>query len=277
MNTLEITLIVLLIVLILACCLSVLFFIKRIKANHTNNNQINSKQIEQFMIESKTILESVQKNAQESNSLNNNNFGSIKEALSTLQSNNNDISKIFLNIKQRGNFGEFQLETLLKDAFGEYSQLVQMQYRLPNIDGIIDAVIKISDSNYIAIDAKFPLENYKNIIAANNSESYDAALKKFKRDILDKVKEVVKYISPANSIDCVILFIPSEAVYARMIEHYGNDLIQEGYKKKVYFTSPTTLAALIDIFLKNVDRKQTIKNVDRIIKDLQTIYQQFDQ
>jgi DNA recombination protein RmuC len=122
------------------------------------------------------------------------------------------ISDIYKHAKNRGNFGEFQLKVILDDIFGNNKELVQEQYRLDD-KSIVDFVVNIGN-HVVPIDSKFPLDNYKKIIESENTLEIEKYKQTFKRDIVNKFKEVSKYVSPSKGIDNVIIFIPSEAIFS---------------------------------------------------------------
>ncbi len=81
-----------------------------------------------------------------------------------------NLQDILRNPKQRGIFGEYYLETLLKNAFNP--KQYQMQYGLGKDEKtgkelVVDAVLFVADK-IIPIDSKFSLENYNRIMEEND-------------------------------------------------------------------------------------------------------------
>ena len=74
------------------------------------------------------------------------------------------LEKILGNQKQRGIFGEIQLENLLSNVLPP--EIFQMQYSFNNGD-MVNAIIKVND-NIIPIDAKFSLDNYNRMIESSD-------------------------------------------------------------------------------------------------------------
>lgn len=110
----------------------------------------------------------------------------------------------------------------------------------------------------IAIDSKFPLENYRNMVDKKLSsierEKYE---KLFKADVKKHIDAISsKYIIPGVTSDQAIMFLPAEAIFAE-INAYHYDIIDYAYKKKVWIVSPTTLIStltVIQMILKNIER-----------------------
>ena len=76
------------------------------------------------------------------------------------------LEKILGNQKQRGIFGEIQLENLLSNVLPP--QLFQMQYSFKNNE-VVDAIVKVNNF-IIPIDAKFSLDNYNKMVESLDKE-----------------------------------------------------------------------------------------------------------
>src|SRR5438132_13118934 len=87
-----------------------------------------------------------------------------------------ELQHIFTAPKQRGSFGEKELENLL--AMVVPHEHYQMQYRFPSGD-IADAVLFFAQT-MVAIDSKFSLENFSRI----ETEAYAVDSKAALRDVL---------------------------------------------------------------------------------------------
>ncbi|MDP2684865.1 MAG: DNA recombination protein RmuC [bacterium] len=152
---------------------------------------------------------------------------------------------ILSNPKQRGVFGEYQLEMLLKNAF----QPNQYKMQYPFLDGVIvDAVLFLGDK-IIPIDSKFSLENYNRIVDETDSTHKEQLEKTFKNDLKNRIDETAKYIRPnEGTMDFAFMFIPAEGIfYDLLVNKVGaikvntRDLIDYAInEKKVHIVSPTT-------------------------------------
>lgn len=115
----------------------------------------------------------------------------------------------------------------------------------------------------IAIDSKFPLENYQIMVDKNNSNAErNNAEKQFKIDVKKHIDAISsKYIIPGLTSNQAIMFLPAEAIFAE-INAYHSDLVEYAYKKHVWITSPTTLISsltTIELILKNMERDKYAK------------------
>lgn len=186
----------------------------------------------------------------------------IDEAQKKIESLSSDIVSlqgILTDKKSRGIFGEVNLKQILTSVFGEANNKVySLQYTLAN--GTIADCILFAPAplGTIAIDSKFPLENYRMMVdkklPIETRERYE---KQFKIDIKKHIDAISsKYIIPEVTSDQAIMFLPAEAIFAE-INAYHSDIIEYSYKKRVWITSPTTLMStltVIQMIIKNIER-----------------------
>ena len=169
------------------------------------------------------------------------------------------LQKILDDKKKRGVFGEVRLENILASVFGESRELYDIQYSLTNDSKkvIADAVLKIPNVGIVAIDSKFPLENYVKMIEAEGVEKKQFE-EQFKRDVKKHISDIAgKYIIGGVTADMAVMFLPAEAIFAH-INAYHTDIVEFARRNKVWIASPTTLLALLT----------TIQAVSRDIKTL---------
>ena len=119
-------------------------------------------------------------------------FKNVIERLSKIDEAQKNIESLSTNIvslqdilsdkKTRGLFGEGQLYQILANAFGENSDIYQKQKTYSN-GNMVDAAVKASETEWLSIDSKFPLENYNRIIDKTlSSLEREKASKDFDRD-----------------------------------------------------------------------------------------------
>lgn len=191
----------------------------------------------------------------------------IDEAQKKIDSLSNDIvslQSVLTDKKTRGIYGEVNLEHIMSNVFGTNNDKVyKMQYSFDN-NTIADCVLFAPEPlGLIAIDSKFPLENYQIMVDKNLSEEKrNNAERLFKIDMKKHIDAISnKYIIPGVTSDQAILFLPAEAIFAE-VNAYHSDLLEYAYKKRVWITSPTTLISTlttIQIIMKNVERDKYTK------------------
>lgn len=183
------------------------------------------------------------------------------------------LQSVLTDKKTRGIFGEVNLKHILVNVFGENNTRVyQLQYKLPN-ETIADCMLFAPEPlGNIAIDSKFPLENYQAMVNKSNSELVRGnAEKLFKSDMKKHIDAISnKYIIPGITSDQAILFLPAEAIFAE-INAYHQDIIDYAYQRKVWITSPTTLISTlttIEIIMKNMDRDKYAREISKQLQIL---------
>lgn len=231
---------------------------KEVKDNLTRKDEKFNQSYQEVLVKLTNIITST------------NNIEDVRNKLANL-------NNVFLNNnKSRGNLGEYLLEKMLSDLYGETNQFWQAQYRLKD-NNIVDAVIKTTDdSEDIVIDSKFPLTNYNNYINAEEKVNKDIYKKQFKTDVKNKVDEVTKYINPTNKITNAIMFIPSEEIFAFVYSQFPDEVINYAYKKHVWITSPTTLTAILFTLDRQNSELKLNKNLEEIKENLLKLKVQFD-
>lgn len=247
-------------------------------------NDMSDAVIDRFFMMSKNIsqtLSSTQTNS--ANSLNSLDmkFSAILNKMSDLESSNSSVSllkdeiiklnKIFSNPKLRGNFGEFELEKILRLSYGENSKFYELQKSYPS--GVrVDAALRIKDELFLPIDSKFPLTNYLEIYE-NGSDT-----KLFMNDMKKHINDIsTKYISPPNTTEFAIMFMPSEAIFVYVCENL-DEILEYAYKKGVFISSPTTIMSLLyslSVFLKDEQISKNTKVIKQEIYELSNEFKNF--
>ncbi|WP_439365248.1 DNA recombination protein RmuC [Bradyrhizobium sp. DASA03005] len=169
-----------------------------------------------------------------------------------LAANVGDLQKVLTNVKVRGTYGEVQLELLLEE-FLSAEQYVKNAAVRDNTGERVEFAIKLPGKDaggtvLLPVDAKFPREDYDNLVAASeagDSEAVALYRKQLENRIRSSAKEICeKYINPPRTTDFALLFIPTESLYAELLRQPGLlEYLQKTYR--VTLASPTTFAALL--------------------------------
>lgn len=203
----------------------------------------------------------------------------IDEAQKKIESLSEEVvslNSILTDKKNRGIFGEVQLYQLLSSVLGDHKALYEKQKKLSN-DFIADAILNAPPPlGMIAIDSKFPLDNYKKMVDRTLGDAdRKIATKTFKTDVKKHIDDIKnKYIIFNETSDQAIMFIPAEAIFAELIA-YHEDLIDYAHKNKVWVTSPTTLIStltMIQMIVKNMERDE---QAQLIINELMRLGEEF--
>ena len=238
----------------------------KINSDLTNDfDKINDKIEKKLEIINNRVNERLDVNFEKTNKT----FTSVLERLSKIDEAQKKIDNLSTDIislqsiltdkKTRGIFGEVNLKHILVSVFGENNDKVyKLQYTF-NTGVIADCVLFAPEPlGVIAIDSKFPLDNYRLMIdkKAGIVERQNAE-KQFKIDVKKHIDAIAsKYIIPGITSDQAIMFLPAEAIFAEL-NAYHNDIIEYAYKKRVWIASPTTLMSTlttIELVIKNIEK-----------------------
>lgn len=183
------------------------------------------------------------------------------------------LQDILKNPKQRGIFGEYQLEMLLRNAFAPHQY--QMQYKFKDGE-IVDAALFLGDK-ILPIDSKFSLENYNRIVEETDPIQHERLEKQFKQDLKNRIDEAAKYIRPQEgTMDFVFMFIPAEGIfYDLLVNKIGavkvntRDLIDYAInQKKVHVVSPTTFYVTLQSLWQGMRAYQIQEQTKDILKNV---------
>ncbi len=210
----------------------------------------------------------------------------IREQLKQVSETMKGISsfqEIFKAPKLRGQWGEAALENqILAEYFPKEFYNIQHSFS----SGVIaDAVLKLPNGKLLAIDAKFPFDNFKKMIESPDEKERDFYRKRFIGDVKMRVQEIAeKYVLPSeNTVDFALMYIPAEAVYYEiMFNTKEEDIANFARAKKVVLASPNTiyltLRTIIDWFRDTQISRQTqeiLKRLNRIQADSGKLMEDF--
>ncbi len=153
------------------------------------------------------------------------------------------LKDILSNKQTRGAFGQGRMEAIISD--GLHSKAYTFQATLSN-GTRPDCVISLPDSRLkLVIDAKFPLEAYNAMRAAEDDTSRRAAEAQLKSDVQKHVKDIAeKYLIGGETHETAIMFVPSESIYVELNERF-EDVVQRAHKSRVILASPNVLMLLV--------------------------------
>ncbi len=203
-----------------------------------------------------------------------NKLGKLDEANEKIYNVGKDISslqEILRNPKARGTLGEF----LLADLLGEMlpRDRFALQYSFKSNEKV-DAVIYIG-GQMIPIDSKFPLENFRRLVATNVDEEKRALKKQFLSDVKKHVDSISrKYILPEEgTFEFALMYIPAENVFYESIvrdEENGQEESLQAYalRKKVIAVSPNSFYAYLAALLHALRGERMQKNIFEMVSQM---------
>lgn len=286
--TIEILYSILLLAGILLAGLGIIFWIIKsmLERNLERMNEIEShQQVELATLISQRISEMDQGSRQS--------FERLKEDIGRLSAATLQMLEVGKNIssledllkppKIRGGMGETLLEELLNQILP--AGYCSFQYSFKSGEKV-DAVIRLG-GKLVPVDAKFPLEQFRNILENTNEVERKNARRSFLRDVKKHLDDIAnKYILPdENTFDFALMYIPAENVYYEaVIKEEGDEgLYSYALKKKVIPVSPNSFYAYLQVIIHGLKgmsieahAREIINHLERLKGDEQRFKDEFD-
>lgn len=155
------------------------------------------------------------------------------------------LKDVLANKQARGAYGQGRMEAIIRDglpaAFFSFQPTLSTGKRP-------DCLVTLpGDGRGLVIDAKFPLESFTMLREARGEEAKKQASARVRADVGQHVKDIAeRYFLPGETQDMALLFVPSEAIYADLHEHF-DDVIQKAHRARVMIVSPSLLALAIQL------------------------------
>lgn len=176
--------------------------------------------------------------------------------------------------RERGAFGEQQLEVLLSDhlppdMFGIREQV---------IDGKAPDAHVRSSAGLICIDAKFPLDNYERYLHADDEAEAERYRREFAANVEAQLEKIrTDYVRPeAGTADFAFAFVPAESVYYHLVtEEY--ELLRSYTTKGVQVVSPLTFGHKLELIKADVNARKLTEQAEEVRNRLQGLTAAFEE
>lgn len=164
-----------------------------------------------------------------------------------------NLQRVLTNVSSRGAWGEVQLGAILEQVLTpeqyemnvqphEGEERVEYAIRLPGMDDDPNKQV------WLPIDSKFPIADYERLVDAAEKADKDeeqGAIKALVRTVRAEAKSISeKYISPPDTTDFAIMFLPTEGLYAEVLRQPG-EVAELLHKHQIVVAGPTSLAAIL--------------------------------
>lgn len=181
-------------------------------------------------------------------------FAEVQQAVGevkTVAGQVGDLKRLFSNVKSRGGWGEAQVKATLDDILPPGSYEMNMRVN-PATSEAVEFALKLPVQGgqpvYLAIDAKFPVEDYARLleaVEAGDTAAERAAKAQLEAQIRLEAKKIqTKYISPPHTVEWAILYLPSEGLYAEVTRNA--ELTESIHRdNRVIIMGPSMLAVML--------------------------------
>lgn len=181
------------------------------------------------------------------------------------------LQSILSNKQTRGAFGQGRMEAIIGDNLPAGS--FAFQYTLTNNKRPDCVVLMPNGAPKLVIDAKFPLESWERVRAAETELELKQANSSFRGDMAYHVKSIAEnYLIPEETQDTAFLFVPSESIFADIHERF-DDVVQKAMRQRVVIVSPLMLMLSIQVvqsLLRDVRMREEAHKIQREVRELLT-------
>jgi DNA recombination protein RmuC len=189
--------------------------------------------------------------------------------LTELSTNMVSLQEILANKQARGAFGQMRMETIVKDGLpsGAYTfQATLSNGKRP------DCLLHMPNTPAgVVIDAKFPLEGFEAFRTARRDEDKKEAARRVRIDVTRHIEAMAeRYFIAGETQDTAILFVPSEAIYADLAEHFS-DLVQKAHRARIVICAPNMLMLAVQTMqaiLKDVQMREQAHLIQKEVATL---------
>jgi DNA recombination protein RmuC len=189
--------------------------------------------------------------------------------LTDLSTNMVSLQEILANKQARGAFGQMRMENIVQDGLPKGS--FTFQATLSN-GKRPDCLLHMPNTKAgVVIDAKFPLEGFEAFRTARGPEEKKDAARQVRIDVARHVDAMAeRYFITGETQDTAILFVPSEAIYADLCEHF-TDLVQKAHRARIVICAPNMLMLAVQTMqaiLKDVQMREQAHLIQREVAKL---------
>lgn len=205
-------------------------------------------------------------------------LGSLAQANQQIQTLMKDVSglqDILKPPKLRGGMGEVLLDQLLRDILPPEHFVIQHRFAGGQT---VDAAIRLKEG-LVAVDAKFPLENFKRMLDACDEAARRAARREFARNVRKHIDDIHdKYIrTDEGTLPFALMYIPAENVYYETIiraeeEDGERALYAYATSRQVVPVSPNSFYAYLVTLAQGFRGMKIEERAREIVHDLSRLH-----
>ena len=204
-------------------------------------------------------------------------FAQVQRAMGDVQAMTaqiGDLKRIFTNVKTRGAWGELQLRALLEDVLPAGAWHANRKLREDSDDIVEFAVVmpvRAEVRPLLAIDAKFPAEDYDRLLLAAEAGDIDGernARRRLENRLRLEAKTISgKYINPPVTVDFAVMYLPTDGLYVEAARMPG---LIEGLNRehRVLVMGPSLAPALlrtIQLGMLTLSLEQKADEIQRLL------------
>ena len=183
-----------------------------------------------------------------------------------------NVERVFTTNKTRGDLGEYVVEQIIEWVGLKEGKGISWDKKKPSGKSIPDFTFYFPNKAYFHLDAKFPFNNYLEIIKCDpNSSEEESKKRAFKANVKAIIDNIHKnredYIEHDGGINFVMIFVPNMHVLDFVRREY-DDLYNSASKKKMLLVGPSELYSILHVLRGAVENFKIEKSTKEIIDDM---------
>jgi DNA recombination protein RmuC len=194
--------------------------------------------------------------------------------LDALRTETTNLSSALRRNDARGRWGELQLRRIIEMiGMSEHVSFDEQKQQVGDGSGRPDVTIHLPNNRVLYVDSKAPMNSYLDAINEVDIDRrktlFDAHANALKGHIRTLASR--NYVDDNESLNYVIMFIPTESSLAAAFEVYPN-LIEDAAQAKVVLTSPTSLVIALNTIAMLWQEDTQVRNAQEMIKESGDLY-----
>lgn len=210
-------------------------------------------------------------------------LGEMKEMSGGITEHVTSLNRVLSNVKSRGTWAEVQLKNILDQTIPNMyvenyapssasKERVEFAIKIPSGENY-------SETTYLPLDSKFPMEDYVRLCEAADradAEATKAARKALEEQIIREARSIRKYISVPKTTPFAIMYLASEGLYAEIAS--SQNAIPERLQTEfnIMIAGPSTITALLNSLAMGFRFAAINEKANEVRKILSAVKSQYD-
>jgi DNA recombination protein RmuC len=194
--------------------------------------------------------------------------------LDTLRTETTNLSSALRRNDARGRWGELQLRRIIEMiGMSEHVSFDEQKQQVGDGSGRPDVTIHLPNNRVLYVDSKAPMNSYLDAINEVDPDRRKTLFEAHATALKGHIKALSSrnYVDDKESLNYVIMFIPTESSLAAAFEVYPN-LIEDAAQAKVVLTSPTSLVIALNTIAMLWQEDTQVRNAQEMIKESGDLY-----
>ena len=194
--------------------------------------------------------------------------------LDSLRTETTNLSSALRRNDVRGRWGELQLRRIIEMiGLTEHVSFDEQRQQVGDGSGRPDLTIHLPNNRVLYVDSKAPMNSFIDATNELDPDRRKTLLEAHATAVKGHIKALSNrsYVDDKQSLNYVIMFVPTESSLAAAFEVYPN-LIEDAAAAKVVLTSPTSLVIALNTIAMLWQEDTQVRNAQEMIKESGDLY-----